>query len=82
MDSAFLEALAQARPDPGGGAAAAHSGALGLALLAKVVQLEQRRPGPSRKPGFSWRDLLARVSGGRAALLPRVDCLRPRKLIR
>lgn len=69
MDSAFLEALAQARPDPGGGAAAAHSGALGLALLAKVVQLEQRRQGPSRKPGFSWRDLLARVGVVSAALL-------------
>ena len=54
MDSVFLEALAQARPDPGGGAAAAHSAALGLALLAKVVQLEQQRQGPLKKPGFSW----------------------------
>jgi formiminotetrahydrofolate cyclodeaminase len=69
MDSAFLQALALARPDPGGGAAAAHSGALGLALLAKVVQLEQRRQGPPRKPGFSWRDLLARVGVVSAALL-------------
>ena len=69
MDSAFLEALAQARPDPGGGAAAAHSAALGAALLAKVVQLELQRQGPLRKPGFSWRDLLARVRQVSAALL-------------
>lgn len=69
MDSAFLEALAQARPDPGGGAAAAHSGALGVALLVKVVQLELRRQGPLRKPGFSWRGLLARVRLASAALL-------------
>jgi formiminotetrahydrofolate cyclodeaminase len=34
-----------------------------------VVQLEQRRQGPSRKPGFSWRDLLARVGAVSAALL-------------
>ena len=69
MDSAFLQALAQARPDPGGGAAAAHSAALGLALLAKVVQLEHRRQGPLRKPGFPWSDLLARAQLVSAALL-------------
>ena len=66
MDSAFLKALAQARPDPGGGAAAAHSAALGLALLEKVVQLEHRRQSPeeesgSGEPGSYWSDLLARV---------------------
>ena len=69
MDSSFLEALAQARPDPGGGAAAAHSAALGLALLAKVVQLEHQRQGPAGEPGFAWGDLLARVRVVAAALL-------------
>jgi formiminotetrahydrofolate cyclodeaminase len=69
MDSAFLQALAQARPDPGGGAAAAHSAALGLALLLKVVQLEHRRQTPENDPGFSWHDLLARVRLVAAALL-------------
>ena len=69
MDSAFLQALAQARPDPGGGAAAAHSAALGLALLAKVVQLEQRRLGPEHNPGYHWSDLLARVRLVAEALL-------------
>ncbi len=61
MDSAFLKALAQARPDPGGGAAAAHSAALGLALLEKVVQLEQRRQFPEGDAGPFWSDLLAQV---------------------
>jgi formiminotetrahydrofolate cyclodeaminase len=69
MDSSFLEALAQARPDPGGGAAAAHSAALGLALLAKVVQLEHRRQIPAGEPEFPWGDLLARVRVVAAALL-------------
>ena len=69
MDSAFLQALAQARPDPGGGAAAAHSAALGIALLAKVVQLEHRRQGPKKNPGFHWRDLLAQVRLVSATLL-------------
>ena len=69
MDSEFLEALAQARPDPGGGAAAAHSGTLGLALLTKVVRLEQRRQDPLRNPGGSWNDLLARVHRVSGALL-------------
>jgi methenyltetrahydrofolate cyclohydrolase len=69
MDSAFLQALAQARPDPGGGAAAAHSAALGLALLAKVVQLEHRRQTPENNPELPWVDLLARVRLVSAALL-------------
>jgi len=69
MDSAFLKALAQARPDPGGGAAAAHSAALGLALLEKVVQLEHRRQPPEGEPGFFWSDLLARVRLVAAGLL-------------
>jgi formiminotetrahydrofolate cyclodeaminase len=69
MDAAFLKALAQARPDPGGGAAAAHGAALGLALLSKVVQLEHRRQGPEGEPGFPWSDLLARVRQVTAALL-------------
>ena len=61
MDSAFLKALAQARPDPGGGAAAAHGAALGLALLEKVVQLEQRRQSPEADAVPFWSDLLAQV---------------------
>ncbi len=69
MDSAFLKALAQARPDPGGGAAAAHGAALGLALLEKVVRLEQRRRLPEGEPGVFWDALLAQVRLAAAALL-------------
>ena len=69
MDAAFLKALAQARPDPGGGAAAAHGAALGLALLSKVVQLEHRRQGPAGAHVLPWSDLLARVRLVAAALL-------------
>jgi formiminotetrahydrofolate cyclodeaminase len=61
MDSPFLQALAQARPDPGGGAAAAHSAALGLALLEKVVRLEQQRQESEGKSSFPWDGLLRRV---------------------
>jgi formiminotetrahydrofolate cyclodeaminase len=61
MSSSFLRALAQPRPDPGGGAAAAHGAALGLARVEKVVRLEQQRPGREENFGFPWDDLLARV---------------------
>jgi formiminotetrahydrofolate cyclodeaminase len=68
MDSAFLQALAQARPDPGGGAAAAHCAALALALLAKVVQLEHRRQTPENNPGIPWDNLLSQVRQVAASL--------------
>lgn len=61
MDSAFLKALAQARPDPGGGAAAAHGAALGVALLEKVVRLEHQRQGSEEKANFPWDNCLKRV---------------------
>ena len=61
MDSPFLQALAEARPDPGGGAAAAHGAALGLALLEKVVRLEQQRQETEGGSSFPWDGLLRRV---------------------
>jgi formiminotetrahydrofolate cyclodeaminase len=61
MDESFLQALAQARPDPGGGAAAAHGAALGVALLEKVVRLEQQRQVVGGSASFPWNDLLRRV---------------------
>jgi formiminotetrahydrofolate cyclodeaminase len=61
MDSSFLKALARARPDPGGGAAASHGAALGLALLEKVVRLEQQRQMAGGCASFPWDDLLRRV---------------------
>jgi len=69
MDASFLKAVAQARPDPGGGAAAAHGAALGMALLSKVVRLERQRQGPAGQAGFPWHDLLAQVRQVTAALL-------------
>jgi formiminotetrahydrofolate cyclodeaminase len=69
MESKFLHALAQGRPDPGGGAAAAHGAAIGLALLEKVVRLEQQRWGVCGRPGFPWDDLFRRVRQVADALL-------------
>jgi len=61
MDS-FLQELAQARPNPGGGAAAAYGANLGLALLEKVVRLEsQRRPKPAGEALRTWGEALARL---------------------
>jgi methenyltetrahydrofolate cyclohydrolase len=61
MDS-FLQELAQARPDPGGGAAAAFGARLGLALLEKVVQLEGgRRRDPKGAASFTWEAALTQL---------------------
>jgi formiminotetrahydrofolate cyclodeaminase len=60
MSDSFLQALAKPRPDPGGGAAAAYAGTLGLALLEKVVRLEaDRPPGTPGTPG--WPEQLKRL---------------------
>lgn len=61
MDS-FLQELAQARPDPGGGAAAAFGARLGLALLAKVVQLEGGRRRVSKgEASLTWEEALTQL---------------------
>ncbi|MFZ5450866.1 MAG: cyclodeaminase/cyclohydrolase family protein [Thermodesulfobacteriota bacterium] len=60
MDVSFLEQLAQPRPDPGGGAAAAYGGMLALALVAKVVQLEALRPA-NLGEGQVWAEKLGQV---------------------
>ena len=54
MDS-FLQELAQARPDPGGGAATAFGARLGLALLEKVMKLEGgRQPKRATESALNW----------------------------
>ena len=62
MAESFLEALAKQMPVPGGGAAAAYAGAVGLALLEKIVRVElQRQPTDSELQSF-WHELLKQVS--------------------
>jgi formiminotetrahydrofolate cyclodeaminase len=60
MSDSFLKELAEARPDPGGGAAAAYGGTLGLALLEKVVRLEANRPQDHRERR-RWEETLQQV---------------------
>jgi len=58
----FLHELAQARPNPGGGAAAAYGARVALALLEKVVQLEGKRRRPAKTAStLSWEEALARL---------------------
>ena len=68
MSTSFLDELAQARPDPGGGAAAAYGAALGLALLEKVVRLEAKRPQAGNPGGPPWEKTLGQVGQLAAAL--------------
>jgi len=53
MHDSFLEALARPEPVPGGGAAAAHGACVGLALLEKIVLVEQFRF-PAYEKGDGW----------------------------
>ncbi len=60
MHDAFLDQLAQPRPDPGGGAAAAHGGILALAIMEKIARLESKRtPHAESKP--IWEELIHRI---------------------
>ncbi len=62
-NDAFLNALRRPRPDPGGGAAAAHGALLGLALLEKIFRLEERRRPAESDDARSWRAGLERIAG-------------------
>jgi len=62
MHDSFIEALSSSeQPVPGGGAAAAYAGSVGLALLEKIVRLEMRRYPIVSEPSL-WGDLLDQVS--------------------
>jgi len=62
MHDSFIAALSSPeQPVPGGGAAAAYAGSVGLALLEKIVRLEMRRYPIVSEPSF-WGDLLNQVS--------------------
>ncbi len=58
MNEPFLLALASPEPSPGGGAAAAYSACLGIALIKKVIHLEMLRPDLSSELKDFWEDLL------------------------
>ncbi|MGD2029521.1 MAG: cyclodeaminase/cyclohydrolase family protein [Desulfobacterales bacterium] len=61
MNDSFIEALSSPdQPIPGGGAAAAYAGSIGLALLEKIVRLEMRRDPMTSESSF-WKDLLEQV---------------------
>ncbi|MEW6387336.1 MAG: cyclodeaminase/cyclohydrolase family protein [Thermodesulfobacteriota bacterium] len=61
MTTSFLSDLAQPRPDPGGGAAAAYGATLALALLEKVIQLELRRPHHEASGRLFWERQLIKA---------------------
>jgi formiminotetrahydrofolate cyclodeaminase len=64
----FLDALASERPTPGGGAAAAVSGAAGAALLAMVARLTTGRKGYETLEG-RMAEMVALADAERAALI-------------
>ncbi|MBU0985978.1 MAG: cyclodeaminase/cyclohydrolase family protein [Proteobacteria bacterium] len=62
MQNSFIIALADpGQLVPGGGAAAAYAGTVGLALFQKIIGIELRRPQGAGEH-FSWADLLFQVS--------------------
>ena len=67
MSDSFLEALAAPKPIPGGGAAAAHGGCVGLALLEKIVLVELKRD--QITSDYSWSDLLEETRASARTLL-------------
>ena len=62
MHDSFITALSNPnQPVPGGGAASAYAGSVGLVLLEKIIRLEMRRyPGGSES--LFWENLLKQVS--------------------
>ena len=66
--SQFLEQLAQPRPDPGGGAAAAYGATLALALLEKIILLEGRRHPQAPDQARFWTERLEELQRLQAAL--------------
>lgn len=55
MQDSFLDDLRRPRPDPGGGAAAAHAALLGLALGEKIILLERKRAVGGEPDDCPWK---------------------------
>lgn len=58
----FLEKLAEPRPDPGGGAAAAYGAMVAMALLEKVARIELARPASEEDRSW-WSGKLKDIRG-------------------
>jgi len=67
MVDSFIDSLAEPKPVPGGGAAAAHGGCVGLALLEKIVKVELQRSRDSSES--EWKNLLQEVKKSSSNLL-------------
>jgi formiminotetrahydrofolate cyclodeaminase len=62
MHDSFIAALSNPnQPVPGGGAAAAYAGSVGLALLEKIIRLEMRRH-QAVSESLLWKELLSQAS--------------------
>jgi formiminotetrahydrofolate cyclodeaminase len=62
MTSTFRQQLAEPRPFPGGGSAAAYVGDIALALVEKVVRLEMKRCEVDTKKAAIWNGRLSRIA--------------------
>jgi formiminotetrahydrofolate cyclodeaminase len=57
MQDSFLDDLRRPRPDPGGGAAAAHAALMGMALGEKIILLERNRSPGKESYDCPWERL-------------------------
>lgn len=73
MKGPFLLALESPEPSPGGGAAAAYAACVGVALVKKVIRLEQLRSRTSRELISLWNALLRQADEMEAALKKLID---------
>ncbi len=83
MAPSFLEDLAEPRPDPGGGAAAAYGVSLGLALATKIALLEAGRERRRSSDDGRREEMVAGLAALKteASRLQDEDCRAYRKLV-
>ena len=69
MSDSFLASLANTQPIPGGGAAAAYTASVGLALLEKIVRLEMQRDEMPFELSLTGKTLLGKVAALKEAFV-------------